>query len=68
MVTLTLTITPTLTLTLTSTLAPNPNPNPNPNPTQVAEGVLAQNEEGHRGRTFTFPCNQNHLAAALGKA
>lgn len=34
----------------------------------VAEGVLAQNEEGHRGRTFTFPCNQNHLAAALGKA
>eukprot|EP00320_Phaeocystis_rex_P017343 CAMPEP_0119066180 /NCGR_PEP_ID=MMETSP1178-20130426/8813_1 /TAXON_ID=33656 /ORGANISM="unid sp, Strain CCMP2000" /LENGTH=35 /DNA_ID= /DNA_START= /DNA_END= /DNA_ORIENTATION= len=34
----------------------------------VAEGVLAQNLEGHRGRTFTFPCNQNHLAAALGKA
>ena len=34
----------------------------------VAEGVVAQNEEGHRGRTFTFPCNQNHLAAALGRA
>jgi len=34
----------------------------------VAESVTVQQQEGHTGRTFTFDCNRNTLAAALGKA
>jgi len=34
----------------------------------VAEGMLRQQEEGHRGRTFTFASNESVFAAALGKA
>jgi len=34
----------------------------------VAEGIVRQQEEGHRGRTFTFASNESVFAAALGKA
>lgn len=33
----------------------------------VAESVMLQEAQGHSGRTFTFGCNKNTFAAALGK-